>query len=113
MRAGALRNVIDIEQQSETGRNALNEPIVSWTLWRQVYCEKFARRGAERYDDGTSQRYAEAVFRFRCRYQDVEGIDATMRIVFEGQVYDIRAILPDDQRREDCIIDATLQNGSA
>lgn len=109
MRSGALRNVIDIQQATETGRNGLNEPIVSWTLWRQVFCEKTTRRGSERFDDGTNQRYAEAMFRFRCRYQDVDGIDATMRIVFEGQVYDIRAIMPDDQMRSDCLIEATLQ----
>lgn len=111
MRAGALRNVITIQSQSSAGNDALNAPIVTWGTFRDVFCEMTPRRGGEKYDETTGQRYSESMFWFRCRYSDVDGVDNTMRIVHEGQTFDIRNLMPDEQRRGDCIIEATLQDG--
>jgi SPP1 family predicted phage head-tail adaptor len=112
MRAGALRNLIQILRPHETGRDEENKPIVTWPLFAEPFCEIVAKRGTEQFDPATKQRFSQVVYRFRCRYVEVIGIDATMRIEHEGQKYDIRGILPDEQQRDDVIIEATLQDGS-
>jgi SPP1 family predicted phage head-tail adaptor len=112
MRAGALRNLIQIERQHETGRDEENKPIIKWRIFAQVFCEIVAKRGTEQFDPTTKQRFSQVVYRFRCRYAEVTGADTTMRIDHEGVKYDIRGILPDEQQRDDVIIEATLQDGS-
>lgn len=113
MHTGALRNVITIEERTEASRDRLNAPVYSWSTWREPYAEVVARRGSELYDPDTKQRYSQTFVRFRCRFDDVDGLDTAMRIVFDGQTYDIRNILPDHQRRVDCIIEATVQDAAA
>lgn len=118
MRAGALRNAITIQKRVETGKDNLNNPVYSWTTWRDVLCEKLNRRATEPFSDKTKQRFSQAYTRFRCRYDDVDGlsdlpgVDTTMQILHEGKTYRITAVLPDDQRRVDCLIDAVLIDGA-
>ena len=114
MRNGKRSNIITIEQRTQTGTTDLNEPVFTWSAWREtIFAAVLPRRGNERFDDGSGQRYAQAYFRFECAYDDVDGADETMRILFEGQYYDIRNIMPDFQHREACVIEATLQRGQS
>lgn len=114
MRNGVRKNSISIEIETETGRDDMNAPIMGWGAWRSgVLAEVLARRGAELFDTESKQRYSQTYFRFRCALSDVEGINTTMRISFEGQTYEIQNILPDTQRHEDCLIEATLQDGTS
>jgi hypothetical protein len=114
MRNGVRKNSITIEVATQIGTDEANDPIVTWGPWRSgVLAGVEARRGAELFDPETKQRYSEVYFRFRCALSDVSGINSTMRISFEGQMYDIRNILPDTQRHEECIIEASLQDGSS
>lgn len=114
MRAGGMRNVITILRKVRMGKATSGEDIVTWATWRaDILCEVEVRRGREHFDAGTKKRYAEDVYRFRTRYGEVEGLDATMVIVDEdGAKYDIKALQPDRQRESDAIIEATLQNAT-
>lgn len=112
MRAGALRNVITIQQLTEAGVDRLNAPNEAWgTVVEDLPCEKTTRRGKEHFDATTRERFYEDITRFRVRRFEVEGIDTTMRIMFEGDAYDIIHLIPDDQHDQDCIIEAKRQNG--
>lgn len=111
--SGLYRTPIAIQQLSQTGRDSLNAPITEWVDWKNpVWTEKTSRGGREYFDDDGNQRYSQVTHRFRARYLEVDGIDTSMRIVFNGQAYDIRSMQPDDQRQDDVMIEATLQDGS-
>lgn len=111
MRGGALKHSITIQQRTEVGRNSANERIYEWTTFAEVFCEIVARRGTEFHDEKTGQRYAQTWYKFRCRYFDVEGVTETMRISFDGQIYDIKTVMPELQKKDECIIEAALQRG--
>src|SRR3546814_2213389 len=64
------------------------------------------------FDPVGRKRYSEDIWQFRTRYDEVKGLDATMKIFHEGNTYDIKAILPDGQSRWDCVIEATVQDGA-
>lgn len=114
MRSGGLRNVISVQRKVRMGKTPAGEDKIVWQTWRDgILCEIDVKRGREQFDPGTKQRFNEDVYRFRTRYGEVEGVDATMRIVDEnGAIYDIKALLPDRQRTSDAVIEATLQNSS-
>ena len=109
MRGGALRNLLTIRRKVQVGVSKLNEPITVWEDWRvDVPCEVEVRRGREHF--ANNQRFSEEIWRFRVRYDEVIGLDASMRVSHEGMTFDIKAPLPDGQRRADIIIEATLQD---
>lgn len=114
MRAGGMRNELKIERKVRVGKTAAGEDVVVWQTWREgILCEVEVRRGKEQFDPTTKQRYSEEVYRFRTRWVEVEGLDTRMRLIDEaGAVYDIKALLPDQQRRADAIIEATVQNAT-
>jgi SPP1 family predicted phage head-tail adaptor len=108
MRAGALRHIIAIQSLQSSGVSEYNEPITSWvTLHDGVYAEVMARRGKEHFIAETGQRAAETVYHFRVRQSEVPDIAEGMRILFEGNAYDIRTILPDLVRMQETLIEAT------
>jgi head-tail adaptor len=112
MRIGSQRNLITIQRRVQLGVSKANEPNFVWQDWRaDISCEVDVRRGKEQFDVSSKQRYSEEVYRFRTRYDEVLGADAAMRVSHEGQLFDIKAILPDGQRHWDCIIECTLQDG--
>ena len=112
MHVGGLNHAITVERKVQIGTTALNEPTFVWQTFAEPLAEVSTKRGREHFDPTTRQRYAEVVWHFRCHYHDVIGIDPTMRIVDEdGQRYDIKALLPDAEDRQDIIIECTLQDG--
>lgn len=110
MRGGALRNPIVIERRVQVGVDSLNAPNFVWQAWRTPFAEIEVRRGREHFDPSTKQRYSEEVWRFRTRYEEVVGLDTTMRIVHNGMNFDIKAPLPDGQFNRDCVIECTVQD---
>ncbi|BCH33127.1 hypothetical protein MesoLjLc_50570 [Mesorhizobium sp. L-8-10] len=110
MRSGALRNVLTIQRKIQVGVTDLNAPNFLWQDWRTPFCEVTVRRGREHFDPQTKQRYSEDVWHFRVRYTEVIGADATMRISFEGMLFDIKSVRPDAQYRQDCIVECTIQD---
>jgi head-tail adaptor len=113
MRIGGQHNLMTVRRRVQVGTNAANEPVFVWQDWRpDVFCEVTVKRGKEQFDPVGKKRYSEDIWQFRTRYDEVRGLDSTMTITHEGNVYDIKAILPDGQRRNDCVIEATLQDGA-
>lgn len=113
MRFGSLDGVIDIEHKVLTGVSTSNEPVYEWRTWREdVFVGVKAKRGNEYFDNDSKHRYSETVTQFRAHLTDVDGMDAAMRIKFEGQYYDIKNVLPDYERKQDCLIDAVIQGGA-
>lgn len=110
MRAGSLHHQITIERKVQVGVDSLNAPNMVWQTWRTPFCSVEVRRGREHFDAATKQRYSEEVWRFRTHYDEVNGIDASMRISHSGNYYNIKAVLPDDQWRRECVIEATVQD---
>ncbi|WP_210325036.1 phage head completion protein [Mesorhizobium silamurunense] len=110
MRAGSQRNPIEIQRKVQVGVDSLNAPNMVWQTWREPFAELTVLRGREHFDSQTKQRYSEEVWQFRVRYVEVEGIDASMRVVYDGTEFDIKAIRPDGQKRVDCIIECTVQD---
>lgn len=109
MRGGALRNLLTVQRKVQVGVSKLNEPITVWEDWRpDIPCEVEVRRGREHF--ANNQRYSEEIWRFRVRYDEVLGLDASMQIKHEGMTFDIKASLPDGQRHSDFIIEATIQD---
>lgn len=111
MRSGALREALQVQRQVQIGVSALNAPLMQWQDWDDpIPCEVAVRRGREIFDETTRQRYSEDVWHFRMRLEEVEGLDPTMRIVFDDLNFDIKHIRPDVQFRQDCIIECTTQD---
>lgn len=110
MRNGARRNKVEIQQQVQTGTDELKQPVYTWQAYASPWAEIIVRTGQEHFDPETKQRYSEAKYRFRCAYLDTVGVTTKMRIVYEGRNYDIRAVLPDEARKVDTVIEATLQD---
>lgn len=110
MRAGALRNPIVIERRVQVGVDSTNAPNMVWQTWREPFAELTVLRGREHFDALTKQRYSEEVWQFRVRYVEVDGVDATMRVVHDGMNFDIKAIRPDGQKRIDCILECIIQD---
>lgn len=113
MRAGALRGLLTIQRQVTVGSKSTEffEPNRVWQDWKaDIPCAVEVKRGREHFDAQSKQRYTEEVWLFRVRYEEVTGIDSSMRVVFEGQAFDIRPLRPDAQFRRDVILECTLQN---
>lgn len=110
MRAGSLKDLATIQRQVQMGVNDINDPNFVWHDWHaDVFCEKTSRRGKEHYDATAHQRFAEVVYQFMFRLEEVDGIDPTMRVVNEDQSYDIKSILPGNDGRY-VIIECTISD---
>lgn len=109
MRGGALRNSMAIQRQIQMGVSSINEPIFVWQTWRAPYCEVEVRRGKEQFNPATKQRFSEEVWKFRVRYDEVVGLDTSMRVLYDGMTFNIKASLPDGHRHVDCVIECTVQ----
>jgi len=110
MISGELREYVTFQKKTAGAPTALGEPTYTWSTFCNAYANVSARGGGEKFDDPKGERYSETVYQFLMRRDDVAGIDATMRISFDGQLYDIRDVRPDDNRREAVVVQATLQN---
>lgn len=113
MRIGGQRNLITIQRQVQLGVTDLNEPNMVWADWRpDIFCEVSVRRGKEQFDPSTKQRFSEEVWHFRTRYDEVIGADSTMQVLHEGQIFDIRNVMPDGQRHSDAILECIVRDGT-
>ena len=89
MRAGKIDRQIVIEQSTPT-RNSVGENVDVWSTFDTVYAEIRPAGGRER-DFGGGHR-AEADLVFKIRWQ--AGVTRVMRIVYDGDNYDITRIHP-------------------
>lgn len=113
MRIGSQQHPITIQRRVQVGKTSIGEPNFIWQDWRaEVWSEISSKRGKEQFDPQTKQRFSEEVYHFRTRYEEVIGVDATMRVLHESGIFEIRNCLPDMQKRSDIIIECRLLSGS-
>ena len=114
LNSGDLRHVIRIEEPYTSATGRANEQITSWQKWKDAYASIKNAPGREYYQQGPNypstigQVRSEQIFRFTCRYAEVQGINQTMRIRFSGQSYDITDIRPDHANLSETVIEARL-----
>jgi len=90
MRAGQLRNRVEIQEKS-VSRDEYGAEVVTWVEVATVWASVEPVSGSERWIGGLDQTIAERTTRIRIRY--MSGIDATMRVVFGDLVYDIEQVI--------------------
>ena len=103
MRAGALDRRITIERPAEV-QDAAGQPVPGWDLVAERWAQKRDVRGRERF--AAEQTIGEETAVFVIRW--LAGIDATMRVVHDGKVYDIQG-LAEIGTRDGLEITATAQ----
>ncbi len=111
MRSGTKTELVTI-QSSAIMRNATNnEAMPVWSTWRSPWCRVEVRRGREHFSEG--QRHTETVTHFFFDYLDVEGLTDTMRIVFKGETYDIRHIVPSHELKDQTMVEGVTSRAGA
>lgn len=100
LRAGTLNRRVTI-QHHVTGQNEIGQPVDSWenlakTGDGKVWANIRMLNGREFLSGNAEQAQATASIRIRYR----EDVTAAMRVLHKDQVYEIVAVLPDEQNRE-------------
>lgn len=106
-----LKNYAVIEERTQTGVSALNEPIYAWSTFAELYVEVVTKPGREGF--AANQRFGSLMARFTCRQEEIDGADVSMRLLLNDQYFNIKVIMPDWQNRDMAFIDAELQDGTA
>lgn len=105
MQAGKFRNRVAIQRRGAGG--ALGQPSNTWEDVAQVWAHIRFGTGSETIRAGQIASKAQASIRIRWR----TGVTAEMRVVADGVVYSIKAVLPDMQRREYVDLVCEVTNG--
>lgn len=102
--AGRRNKRILIERETETGRNALNEPIVGWAEYANPWADVIFGNGAERRAAAQTGGTQSATFEV-LKNSKTSALLMTDRINFMGAIWDIRGIAPidDDGVRIDAV----------
>lgn len=108
MRGGKLRAEVQILHKVEGATDEYGVPSITWATFVTANAHVYLKRGGEQFKNGVS--YSEDVAVFTFRYEDVDGLNSTMRISFEGQIYEIKAVLPDLLKHRSTIVDAVIYN---
>lgn len=93
MRAGLLDRRITIEK-SLTQRDGYGQPIDGWAPMATVSAQAVPFRGQERFVSQEQQPIAEYDIRFRIRYRSdvlVTPVE-TLRVRFEGRLFDVTSV---------------------
>ncbi len=108
MRAGRLRHAVRIDHRVET-RDAGGAVVTSWAVVCQRDAELTSLSGRELIAAQAVQ--SEITARAVIRYTDA--ITPRMRLVFNGMVYNIQAVLPDPTFKRYCtlMLAAGVNNG--
>ncbi len=95
MNAGQLNRKITI-QAFGSGVDAIGQPIESWSTFAQTWANIRFLNGVESVKADAEVSVSKASIRIRYR-QDITN---AMRVVYNGITYEIKAVLPDEERRE-------------
>ena len=114
LNSGDLRHVVRIEEPYVSGTGRANEPIESWRKWKDAYASIKNAPGREFYQQGPNypstvgQVRSEQIMRFTFRYAEVRGVGATMRLRFDGKLYNITDIREDHLNLTETVVEARL-----
>jgi SPP1 family predicted phage head-tail adaptor len=78
----------------QAGRDALNQPIEDWTDVATIWADVRFQSGAEVLRANAEVSVKRASIRIRAR----KDIDASWRIRYQGEEFDVKSALPDDDR---------------
>ncbi|MBA3588299.1 phage head closure protein [Methylibium sp.] len=106
MQAGALNRRITIKQLA-AGQDAIGQPLQTWSDVATVWANVLHKSGAESIKAEQEVSIVRASIRIRRR----AGITAAMRCHLGAVVYEIKAVLPDEQDRERIDLACELING--
>lgn len=103
MKSGDLRWLVNIEQKTLVKNTTTGEVTYTWSLFTSVWADMqpVSRRGSRSSWEAViaQQVKAERVIQFVIRY--IPGIDETMRVNRNGELYDIRSIINVDTRNRE------------
>lgn len=105
MRAGTLNSRVMIQRRA-SGVDDWGQPLPeAWVNLRPLWADIKHQTGSQAIKADAPVSTARASIRIRYCL----GIDAGMRVVYRATVYDIQAVLPDEQKREyvDLVCEAT------
>lgn len=95
MNAGSLNRRITLQRRA-VGQDATGQPIETWQDVATVWANIRHLSGAESIKADQDVSVVRASIRIRYR----AGLDAGMRVHHGATVYEVKAVLPDEQRRE-------------
>lgn len=93
------RNQVTIQRATEARDPVTNEPVKTWATLRQAWVSIEPRRGQERFRDGSQESTVSHVI--RGHYFDFEGVTAKDRILFGSRLFDIEAVMLDEDYHVD------------
>lgn len=102
MRSGALRQRITIQQKSVT-RNSFGEEIVTWPTFATRWAEVTPVSGREFIE----QSRGEAAVSHRVRIRYTAGVKPQMRVLFEGRILSIEAVLNQQEANREQVLMCT------
>jgi SPP1 family predicted phage head-tail adaptor len=92
--AGKLNRRVTI-QQLDAGRDALGQPVQTWSDVATVWANILLKNGAQTLKADANVSIVQASVRIRRR----SDVTAGMRVLHGAVVYDIQAVLPDEENR--------------
>lgn len=107
MRAGKLRDSITIQHKIDTP-DAFGQPVSAWSDLATVWANVLFNNGKEAISSQSEVAMKAASMRIRWRTDIITG----MRVIFNGETYNIKAVLPAQNREYlDLVADTGLNNG--
>ena len=95
LRAGQLNRRVTLQRRA-TGQDAAGQPVSSWQDVATVWASVLTQNGLESIKADRPVSQVKASIRIRWRTD----IDAGLRAVLGATVYDIKAVLPDEIKRQ-------------
>lgn len=95
MRAGTLNSRVKLQSLTE-GQDEIGQPVSVWTDFATVWADIRHQSGREAIKADKDVSIVEASIRIRRRTD----VTAAMRVVHGATVYEIKAVLPDEQHKD-------------
>ena len=95
MRAGPLNNRVTLQALVE-GQDEIGQPVTAWADLATVWADIRHQSGSEAIKANAETSIVKASIRIRRRTD----VTAAMRVVHGATVYEIKAVLPDEQSRD-------------
>lgn len=92
--AGRLNHRITIEQRG-AGKDAWGQPVETWEPVAELWASVIYLSGLSAIKAGADVSISKVSIRIRHR----AGLNAGMRVLHDGKVFDIQAVLPDSARQ--------------
>lgn len=96
LKAGDLRHRVKIQRPVSVQNPDTGELVASWGTFRDVWA-KVAPLSTRQYTEQIMADAIQSKIVARITIRELDGVDATMRVLHRGKVYQIQAVLPDPE----------------